>query len=57
MKALSCVFKLFFVNLEATQLIETAIEMQQELRALQGGLDFIVAYRDILWDMKMFAVF
>ena len=36
---------------------DTAIEMQQELRALQGGLDFIVAYRDILWDMKMFAVF
>ena len=28
MKAWSCVFKLFFVNLEATQLIETAIEMQ-----------------------------
>ena len=54
---MSCIFNLFFVNLEATQLIETAIEMQQEFRALQGGLDFIVAYRDILWDMKMFAVF
>ena len=54
---MSCIFNLFFVNLEATQLIETAIEMQQELRALQGGLDFIVAYRDILWDMKMVAVF
>ena len=38
-------------------LIYTAIEMQWELGTLQGGLDFIVAHRDILWDMKMFAVF